>query len=198
MKTSLSEILETAVNEISGKKAVEPELHGVKGQLDLNGLAPEALGFPKDLDLRSLISNKEKSFEPLVILQKLSSKKYQLILAYIHYGDQLRTLFRDGIYAHFQEHLEEERAQLYQLNKKITALGADAPCCPDPVPATCLNDAKAVLSNLLAMETESVTLWSDLFRETTHDVALNGMAQNYATECQGHVDDMKRYLRSCE
>lgn len=137
-----------------------------------------------------------KDVEVLALLKKLVSKKYQLILAYIHYGDQLRAMFRDGVFAHFQEHLDEERAQLYQLNKKITALGGDASCSPSPVPEVELADTQGILKAVLAMETESVEMWSELFRQTSSDVALNGMAQNYATECQGHADDMRRYLRS--
>jgi len=128
----------------------------------------------------------------------LASKKYQLILAYIHYGDQLRAMYRDGIYDHFQEHLEEERAQLYQINKKITAMGSDAPCEPEPVPCVPLNDARAIFKVVLEIEEASVRLWSELFHQTDDDVALNGMAQNYATECKGHADDLRRYLRSCE
>lgn len=129
-------------------------------------------------------------------LVQLVNKKYQIILAYIHFGDQLRAMFRDGVFHHFQEHLDEERAQLYQLNKKITALGGDAPCQPEPVPCVPLADARAMIAAVLQLETESVELWSALFHQTSHDVALNGMAQAYATECQGHADDMKRYLRS--
>jgi ferritin len=132
------------------------------------------------------------------VLKQLSSKKYQLILAYIHYGDQLRAMYRDGIYEHFKEHMKEERAQLYEINKKITAMGSDAPCTPGPVPPVPLDNARAIFKSLLSIEEESVSLWSKLFHETDDDVALNGMAQTYATECRGHADDLRRYLRSCE
>ena len=85
-----------------------------------------------------------------------------------------------------------------QINKKITAMGDDAPCEPGPVPPVPLNDARAIFKTILAIEEESVSLWSELFHQTDDDVALNGMAQTYATECRGHADDLRRYLRSCE
>jgi hypothetical protein len=163
-----------------------PEIHDVKTEGPLGD------------ELRSIFERESAGSPCCELLKRLSSKKYQLILAYIHYGDQLRAFFRDGIFAHFQEHLDEERAQLYQINKKITAMGGDAPCEPLPIPSVPMNDAAAMMRALRSMEQESMELWSELFRQTDDDVALNGMAQNYATECQGHADDLTRYLRSCE
>lgn len=185
MKQILAEILEGAVQSASVTPSDGPSIHAVKTEGPLGDV------------LKSLLP--DSSTPPYVsTLTQLVSKKYQLILAYIHYGDQLRSFARDGIFGHFQEHLDEERDQLYQLNKKLTALGSDAPCAPEQVPPVQLNDLKALFSSLQKLELESVQLWSQLFQQTSDDVALNGMAQAYATECQGHADDMARYLRSCE
>lgn len=129
-------------------------------------------------------------------LQAILSKKYALLLAYIHYGDQLRAFCRDGIYQHFQEHIKEERDAIYQLNKKITALGGDAVVAPEPVPTVPLDQPRAVFEAVLALEQAVVALWSDLFRKTADDVALNAMAQDGALVDQQHADDMRRYLRS--
>jgi ferritin len=134
--------------------------------------------------------------EHLACLQSILTKKYALLLAYISYGDQLRAFGRDGVYEHFQEHIKEERDTIYQLNKKITALGGDAVVSVDPVPSVPLNQPRAVFEALLAMEQASVALWSELFRNTEDDVALNAMAQNGALADQQHADDMRRYLRS--
>lgn len=132
-------------------------------------------------------------------LQAILAKKYELMLAYIHYGDQLCAFFRDGVYKHFQEHVAEERAGIYELHKKIIALGGaatlnatDGPLCP----AVPVEDAKAAFEALLRMETEVVQLWSALFRQTEHDVPLNALAQEGAALDQSHADDMHRYLRS--
>lgn len=132
----------------------------------------------------------------VLCLQEILSKKYGLLLAYIHYGDQLRILSRDGVYHHFQEHIAEERSYIYELNKKITALGSDALVQPIAVPLVPLNDAKAIFTALMTLEESVVALWSDLFHKTTDDVPLNALAQNGAHIDQQHADDMKRYLRS--
>jgi len=129
-------------------------------------------------------------------LQKILSLKYTVMLAYIAYGDQLRAQWRDGIHDHFQEHLKNERDDIYQLNKKITALGGDACVAPREVPPVPLDKPRAVFQTLLRMEEELVAAWSDLFHKTSDDVALNAMAQNGALADQQHADDLKRYLRS--
>lgn len=131
------------------------------------------------------------------ILQELVNAKYALMLAYAHYGDQLRDLARDGLHTHFNRHSAEEREQAYQLNKKLTALGGAAHVGPVSFVEVDVDDISGVLEALLAMERKSVELWTELFHATqTSDVALNGMAQNGAVECQGHADDLIRYLRS--
>lgn len=137
-----------------------------------------------------------KSESHVPCLQAILSKKYALMLAYISYGDQLRALSRDGVYAHFQEHITQEREAIYELNKKITALGGDAAVQPDPVPTVPLGEPRAVFEAILTMEQALVSAWSDLFEKTDDDVALNAMAQNGALADQQHADDMRRYLRS--
>lgn len=210
MKQTLASILGGALTSTTIKRPGEPAIHAVKTEGPLGDLLKRML--PETSTSSMLGDFLPKAHDggcssccedpccchSVSILKKLAAKKYQLILAYIHYGDQLRAMYRDGIYEHFQEHLEEERAQLYQINKKITALGGDAPCEPEPVPCVPLNDARAIFRAVLAIEESSVQMWSQLFRLTDDDVPLNGMAQTYAQECQGHADDLKRYLRSCE
>lgn len=133
----------------------------------------------------------------ITTLQALVNAKYSLMLAYAHYGDQLRNLARDGLHAHFNQHSAEEREQAYQLNKKLTALGKTAHAGVVSFGEVDMNDVPGVLQALLAMEQNSVGLWTELFHATeSTDVALNGLAQNGAVECQGHADDLIRYLRS--
>lgn len=212
MKQTLARILGGSLTATTVKRPGSPAVHAVKSEGPLGDVLKDMVPGPSASSLlESLLPSEGCSdaccptcncspccCEHVETLKKLSSKKYQLILAYIHYGDQLRAMYRDGLYEHFKEHMKEERAQLYEINKKITAMGSDAPCCPGPVPPVALNDARAVLHALLQIEQESIKLWSSLFHQTDDDVALNGMAQAYATECQGHADDLKRYLRSCE
>lgn len=134
----------------------------------------------------------------LACLQNLVPAKYTLIAAYMHYGDQLQSFSRDGLFKHLNEHLDEERKQLYQIHKKIVALGSSAKPRLDKIDwrDAALNDPRAVLQHLQTLEDASVSLWNALFRCASDDVALNGLAQNYAIECQGHSDDLARYLRS--
>lgn len=197
MKRALAEAMMGALHSTTIKRPGEEPIHVVKTEGPLGDMLKRMMPMGKNpMSLEDAYDDACGCDDKVEILKKLAGKKYQLILAYIHYGDQLRAMYRDGIYEHFQEHIEEERAQLYQINKKITALGHDAPCCPGPVPPAPLNNARAIFQNLLPIEEESVQLWSQLFRMTDDDVPLNGMAQTYAQECQGHADDLKRYLRS--
>lgn len=131
-------------------------------------------------------------------LHKLVAVKYGLIVTYIHFGDQIRNLARDGLYGHFNQHLDEEREQLYQLNKKLTARECEGrPSFEEKAwDGVSLGDTKAILQRVQKLELASAAAWSALFKLASKDVPLNGMAQNYAVECQGHADDMARYLRS--
>jgi len=134
--------------------------------------------------------------EHVACLQAILAKKYALLLAYVSYGDQLRSICRDGVFEHFQEHIKEERDAIYQLNKKITALGGDAVVSPGHVPSVPLDQPRAVFEAVLNLEQAVVALWSDLFHKTPDDVPLNAMAQDGALVDQQHADDMRRYLRS--
>src|ERR1019366_8596697 len=58
-------------------------------------------------------------------LAKLLKLKYTAVILYMNYGDRLRAHYRDAIYDHFQEHIEDERKDAYALAMKITALGAE-------------------------------------------------------------------------
>lgn len=136
--------------------------------------------------------------EAIDVMKQLVGEKYRLIIAYINYGDQLRAVYRDGIHQHFQEHIEEERQQAYELAKKLTALGEDAPTAHDPIPHVPLGDARAIFKTLLELEESGVALYQQLFDLSKHDAALNGLAQNGALQDQQHADDMLRYLRADE
>lgn len=130
-------------------------------------------------------------------LRRIADQKYVLVLAYPYYGNQLTELFRDGLHEHFTQHAEEERAQLYQVHKKLIAMGHSG---PEPKVSAqewaSVTDTRGALKHLLALEQESVRLWSQLYQATKEMIPLNALAQEYAAECQGHADDLSRYLRS--
>jgi ferritin len=134
--------------------------------------------------------------ECALLMEKLVVEKYRLMIAYANYGDQLRHFARDGIHEHFQTHIAEERAQAYELAKKLTAMGRDAPTNFDPIPKVDLSDPRAVFTTLHELELAGVHLYQQLFDASKHDAALNGLAQNGAVQDQQHADDMARYLRA--
>jgi hypothetical protein len=157
----------------------------------------EDVAAPEDLQgLEQMFQQVQEPEDPTVsLLKHLLGAKYQLIIAYMNYGDQLRSLHRDGIYRHFQEHIAEERGQAYEIAKRLTALGQDGPASVPFVPIVSLDDVPAVLKQLQVLEQASVDLWQQLFKATGKEAAFNGLAQNGAVQDQQHVDDMERYLR---
>jgi bacterioferritin (cytochrome b1) len=128
------------------------------------------------------------------LLHHLLGLKYQLIIAYINYGDRLQAFYRDGVHQHFQTHVEEERQQAYEVTKRLTALGHAALPNVPPVPEVSSSDFRGVLEALLKLEEQSVVAWQQLFNASQDDAALNGLAQNGALQDQQHTDDMLRYL----
>ncbi len=141
---------------------------------------------------------KTASDKVLPSLQKIVEQKYLLMLAYPYYGNQLLSLSRDGLYDHLKQHQKEEAAQLYQVQKKIVAMGgkSSVPVIDSGTKWADIDDTKAVLQHLLQLEKQSVSLWEQLYKVTRDMIPLNSLAQNYAQECEGHADDMARYLRS--
>lgn len=150
---------------------------------------------PLGEELAKLFSEEKTHRPEIEVMKLLVGAKYQLIIAYINYGDQLRAVYRDGVFKHFQEHIEEERAQAYELAKKLTALNEDAPTEHEPIPSIELGNVRDMFQTILELEEKSVALYQKLFELSKDDAALNGLAQSGAQQDQQHADDMIRYLR---
>lgn len=130
-------------------------------------------------------------------LRRIAEHKYVLVLAYPYYGNQLTELSRDGLFEHFEQHADEERTQLYQVHKKLIAMGQTG---PEPKVGeqkwASVANTRDALKHLQELERESVKLWSELYNATKGMIPLNSLAQEYAAQCDGHADDLARYLRS--
>jgi len=127
-------------------------------------------------------------------LKKLLSLKYQLMLTYVNYGDTLQHLARDGIYKHFQEHIEEERTHAYELAKRLSALGESAEVTLGSLtPANSVQDA---LLELLKMEQQAQGGWRLLRSYAGNNLSLDSFCQDSAWKDGQHADDLRRYLRS--
>lgn len=122
--------------------------------------------------------------------------KYAVLLAYITYGDQLRCPERDGLYTHFQTHVEDERDWIYQLHRNLASRGEEHSPTGVSVPTCPRSNPRPVLEALLALETQALAAWGALFGSinAATDVGLSGFAQNGAQVQQSHVEDLKRWL----
>lgn len=135
-------------------------------------------------------------------LQALVAKKYVVLLAYATYGDQLRCIERDGLYKHFGEHFDEERAWIYALHRMIAARGGTSYPAGVVVPQTPLLAPRPCLEALVAMEVELLDLWahadgaleSDPSVSAGEKAALRAQLQEGARIDLAHVEDMRRYL----
>lgn len=127
-------------------------------------------------------------------LKHLLAHKYQLMLSYVNYGDTLRHLARDGLYAHFQEHAAEERGHAYELAKRLTALGETADVSLGVLaPVATVEEA---LLALLRLEQQAQQMWRTLRSYAGENLSLDSFCQDSAWRDGQHADDLRRYLRS--
>lgn len=163
-----------------------------------------------DAELATLLTDAPNGTDPLSIsdeegqfadygsvvngLRTLLSIKYQLMLTYMNYGDSLQHIARDGIYKHFQEHIEEERAHAYELAKRLSALGESNGVMLGALsPVTSLEET---LHTLLKMEQQAQAAWRTLRSYAGNNLALDSFCQDGAWRDGQHADDLRRYLRS--
>jgi bacterioferritin len=123
---------------------------------------------------------------------KLLKLKYTTHLAYMNYGDRIRAHFRDSIYAHFGEHMDEERKDAYHLAMKITALGGE----PTPKVATVpdVNDLHQIFMVLLQMEKELIKELRNLAAMAGENLSLKVMLEQMVLTDQQHADDLRRMM----
>ena len=123
---------------------------------------------------------------------KLLKLKYTTHLAYMNYGDRIRAHFRDSIYAHFGEHMGEERDDAYHLAMKITALGGE----PTPKVGTVpdINDLHQIFMVLLQMEKELIQELRNLSAMAGENLSLKVMLEQMVLTDQQHADDLRRMM----
>jgi bacterioferritin len=126
------------------------------------------------------------------LLQKALKLKYTAVLAYINYGDRIRAHYRDTIYAHFQEHLDEERKACYDLAMKITALGGEPDVQVQKVPST--PALAEMFMHLMRLEKELIEGQRAILAAAGENVGLRILIENSLLEDQRHLDDIRRMM----
>lgn len=123
---------------------------------------------------------------------KLLKQKYTIMIMYVNYGDRIRAHFRDPIYEHFKEHMDEERNDAYHLTMKITALGGE----PTPKVATIpdLNDLHQIFMALLQAEKELIQELRNLSMMAGENLPLKVMLEQMVLTDQQHADDLRRMM----
>lgn len=122
--------------------------------------------------------------------------KYAVQLAYMAYGDQLRTSERDGLYKHFQEHMEDERGWIYQLHRLLAARGEANYPSGVTVPQAPLAAPRPMLEALLGLERTALAAWEQLAGApgVQDSLAYSGFAQEGAHIQMTHIEDLQRWL----
>lgn len=128
----------------------------------------------------------------LKLLQKILKLKYGGMILYTNYGDRIRAHFRDAIYAHFQEHLKEEREGAYDLAMKITALGGEPIPQVGSVPDA--NNLHQMFMNIMVAEKELIQAERDLLAACGEYDGLRILIEGILLLDQRHLDDARRMM----
>lgn len=142
-----------------------------------------------------VVSNEEGLFtvsqEQMVsLLQKVLKLKYTAVLMYMNYGDRIRAHFRDALYAHFQEHLNEERQACYDLAMKITALGGEPDVQVTKVPSTPV--IMEMMGHIMQAEKVLIESQRNVIAACGENIGLRVLMENSLLLDQRHLDDARR------
>lgn len=130
-----------------------------------------------------------------VILKKLAgiaALKAGAVLMYTVYADAIRAPFRDSLYAHFEEHLAEERAGIYDFNMKIVALGGQL--IPKATKPPVANGIQEILTAVIQYEKELIGAIRELHGVCGDYLGLKLMLEDNLLKDQKHLDDARRML----
>lgn len=123
--------------------------------------------------------------------------KYAVLLGYIAYGDQLRVVDRDGLYRHFQDHVDEQRSWIYELHRALAARGEAHFPSGVSVPTPPLADPRPMLEALRALSEQALGAWDAVAAAAETQparFALSGFAQDGARVEMTHIEDLLRWL----
>ena len=123
---------------------------------------------------------------------KLLRLKYSIMLMYVNYGDRIRAHYRDAIYQHFQEHMEEEREDAYHLTMKITALGGEPGTKVAPIPDA--GTIESMMTNLLQAEKELIQELRVLAEMAGENLPLKVTLEQMVLTDSQHADDLRRMM----
>lgn len=126
------------------------------------------------------------------LLQKSLKLKYTAVLMYINYGDRVRSHFRDSVYAHWQEHMAEERTSCYDLAMKITALGGEPEAQISKIPSTA--SLSEMFMHIMQMEKQLIQGQRDILAVCGENEGLRILIENSLLEDQRHLDDARRMM----
>jgi bacterioferritin (cytochrome b1) len=126
------------------------------------------------------------------LLQKSLKLKYTAVLMYINYGDRVRSHFRDSVYAHWQEHMAEERTSCYDLAMKITALGGEPEAQISKIPSTA--SLSEMFMHIMQMEKQLIQGQRDILAVCGENEGLRVLIENSLLEDQRHLDDARRMM----
>ena len=132
----------------------------------------------------------------------LVAQKYAVLLAYAAYGDQLRTTERDGLVKHFDEHIADERAWVYQIHRMIAARGGTSYPQGVTIPTPPLAAPRPAIEALASMEAGLLDRWAEAGAAAEGDPSLGegeraavvAALQEGARIDLAHLEDMRRYL----
>lgn len=128
----------------------------------------------------------------LRLLQKLLKLKYTALLMYTNYGDRVRSHFRDAVYAHWNEHMAEERASCYDVVMKITALGGEPEVQISKVPST--PALAEMFMHIIQMEKQLVQQQREILEVCGENAGLRILVENSLLTDQRHLDDARRMM----
>lgn len=128
----------------------------------------------------------------LKLLQKALKLKYTAVLMYMNYGDRIRSHFRDTIYEHFQEHMQEERTACYDLAMKITALGGEPEVQVSKIPSTA--SLGEIFMHIMQAEKLLIQGQRDILAACGDHTGLRILIENSLLQDQRHLDDARRMM----
>lgn len=135
--------------------------------------------------------------EIIPFLQEALRGEYQQWDLYYSYKDKIKSLARDSIAKHFEEHAEDEADHIELLQRHIMALGADPTLDRHPIPKLDTFDASAIIELQIKFEQKAVIFYQKILDLLGEDyTALRIDIENTLAKEQEHYHDLQFLLQN--
>lgn len=128
-------------------------------------------------------------------LNKDLERELAQIVRYLHHSFIVQGPIRASLVGHFRQQAQESMDHAIKLGEKITALGGHPTVNVSQIFEPGDQTLEEMLKEDLKAEEEALKEYKKHHKEAAGDIALRILLEQIIIEEQGHVEDLRKYLK---